>query len=157
MIAPLRWWQLAPVLALERALFDDESWSEAAFWSELAQYDTRHYVAAWDVDPGRGDASQDRPDLVGYAGLAAYRDEAWVQTLAVAPERQRHGVGTTLLRALLAEARRRAARTVALEVRADNDAAQRLYERHGFAVTGRRRGYYQPSNTDALIMSAALS
>ena len=145
MIGVLRWWQLAPVVALERVLFGDESWSEASFWSELAQYDTRHYLAAWAGD-----------DLQGYAGLAAYREEAWVQTLAVAPDWQRRGLGTTLLQSLLAEARHRGARTVALEVRADNDAAQRLYVRHGFAVTGRRRGYYQPSGTDALVMTAGL-
>lgn len=145
MIDPLRWWQLAPVLALEGALFGEESWSEAAFWSELAQYGTRHYLAAW-----AGDA------LLGYAGLAAYREEAWVQTLAVAPDRQGRGIGTTLLRCLLGEARRRDARTVALEVRADNDAAQRLYARHGFTVTGRRRGYYQPSGVDALVMGVGL-
>jgi ribosomal-protein-alanine N-acetyltransferase len=145
MITPLRWWQLAPVVAMERVLFGDECWSEAAFWSELAQYETRHYVAAWDG-----------PDLQGYAGLAAYREEAWVQTIGVAPSYQRRGLGTALLEGLLAEARRRSADTIALEVRADNAPAQELYARHGFATTGRRRGYYQPSGVDALIMMARL-
>ena len=43
-------------------------------------------------------------------------------------------------------------RDVFLEVRADNPAAQSLYERAGFSVITRRRGYYQPSGTDALVM-----
>jgi [ribosomal protein S18]-alanine N-acetyltransferase len=37
-------------------------------------------------------------------------------------------------------------------VRADNSAALALYERAGFTVVNRRRGYYQPSGTDAVIM-----
>jgi ribosomal-protein-alanine N-acetyltransferase len=37
-------------------------------------------------------------------------------------------------------------------VRADNTSAIRLYERHGFSRVGVRRGYYQPSGADALVM-----
>jgi hypothetical protein len=31
-----------------------------------------------------------------------------------------------------------------------------MYETFGFRTRGRRRGYYQPSGTDALVMSVAL-
>ena len=34
----------------------------------------------------------------------------------------------------------------------DNAPAQRLYATYGFEPIGIRRGYYQPSNTDALVM-----
>ena len=34
----------------------------------------------------------------------------------------------------------------------DNRAAQHLYDRYGFEAVGVRRGYYQPSNTDAVVM-----
>jgi len=37
-------------------------------------------------------------------------------------------------------------------VRTDNHRAQRLYRRYGFTEIGIRRGYYQPSGTDALVM-----
>lgn len=137
----LRWWHIPEVLRLEQELFAPECWSEELFWSELAQEETRQYLAVFEGDR-----------LAGYAGLAAYRDEAYVQTLGVARACQRRGLGDLLLGALEAEAARRGAAQLGLEVRADNAAAQRLYARHGFEVAGRRRGYYQPSGVDALVM-----
>ena len=89
--------------------------------------------------------------LVGYAGLIAYDDEAHVATLGVTKALQGEGVGSLLLDDLLAEADRRSP-VVLLEVRADNETAQRLYKRRGFTEIGRRRGYYQPSGDDAVVM-----
>jgi ribosomal-protein-alanine N-acetyltransferase len=66
---------------------------------------------------------------------------------------QRHGLGRTLLHTLLAEAARQRIRKVLLEVAVDNAAAQKLYAREGFEPVAVRRGYYQPSNTDALVMT----
>ena len=91
-------------------------------------------------------------EIIGYAGLSVGGDEAWVQNIAVRRDRQRYGVGRALLEALLGQARVRGARTILLEVAADNAPAQRLYDRYGFDIVGVRRGYYQPSNTDALVM-----
>jgi [ribosomal protein S18]-alanine N-acetyltransferase len=138
----MRWWHLDEVLPLERELFAAQPWTAVAFWSELAQLDTRWYVVAVDRS-GR---------VVGYAGLCDYPDEAWVQTLAVARPVRGRGLGAALLTALLAEADRRRQRVVSLEVRQGNDAAQRLYARHGFARTGLRRGYYGDGE-DAVLMT----
>lgn len=146
-LRPMRWWDIEPVLVLETQLFAEDAWSDTMFWSELAQRDTRWYVVAVRDD-----------DLVGYAGLCAYApDEAYVQTIGVATSKQRGGVGTALLEALLAEAERRGAKRVDLEVRADNDVAIGLYERHGFEAVGMRRGYYQPSGADAVVMRRGAS
>ena len=73
-------------------------------------------------------------------------------TIAVASTRWGEGTGTALLDALLAEAARRGCTEVFLEVRTDNARAQQLYRRYGFAEIGIRRGYYQPSGADALVM-----
>lgn len=135
----MRWWHVEPVMALEAELFGAEMWSAAAFWNELAETGTRHYVVALDGE-----------DLLGYAGLAVVGDEAHVLTIGVTGAAQGRGTGTALLRDLLAAA---GGRTVLLDVRVDNDTARRLYERHGFVAVGRRRRYYQPSGTDALVMS----
>lgn len=137
----MRWWHVAELMPIERAVFQPEPWSERLFWSELGQLDTRHYVVA--VDDGA---------VVGYAGLCDYPDEAFVQTIAVAPDVQGQGLGGRLLVDLLEEAARRRQRTVSLEVRADNAAAQRLYAAHRFTRTGVRRGYY-PGGVDALVLT----
>ncbi|WP_229400621.1 ribosomal protein S18-alanine N-acetyltransferase [Micromonospora okii] len=137
-----RWWHVDEVLLIEADLFGPERWSAAMFWNELAN--GHHYLVATE---GPGGA------VLGYAGLAvAAPDEAWVQNIAVRRDAQRRGVGRALLEALLAEAARRGARSTLLEVAADNAPAQRLYATYGFEPIGVRRGYYQPSNTDALVM-----
>jgi ribosomal-protein-alanine N-acetyltransferase len=44
-----------------------------------------------------------------------------------------------------------------LEVRQDNPRARGLYLRHGFEEIGIRRGYYQPSGVDAVVMRKVLT
>lgn len=95
--------------------------------------------------------------VAGYAGLyAPAGGQADVLTIGVAQRRWGEGIGSRLLDALLAEAARRGCPEVFLEVRVDNERAQRLYRRRGFARIGLRRGYYQPSGTDAVVMRLKL-
>jgi ribosomal-protein-alanine N-acetyltransferase len=135
---------LPAVLRLEEELFAPDTWTAAMYRDELSRTDTRHYLVAEDEDDGG-------PRVVGYAGLIAYPDEAHVATIGVATGRQGEGIGARLLDALLEEADRRSP-VVLLEVRADNELAQGLYRRRGFTEIGRRRGYYQPSGADAVVM-----
>ena len=138
-LSRFRWWHIEEALPIEQDLFGPERWTDAMFWNELAN--GNYYVAA--LEDGA---------LVGYGGLAVSGTDAWVQNIAVRRDAQRHGTGRVLLRALLAEAERRTTDQVLLEVAVDNVPAQRLYAAHGFEKIGVRRGYYQPSNTDALVM-----
>jgi len=140
-LQPMRWWDVDGVMELERDLFGDECWTVAMFWSELAEPETRYYLIA-----------RDGTEVVGYAGLCAYADESFVQTIAVKRDRQNQGIGTVLLTALIDEARKRGEPMIGLEVRSDNLVAQRMYERFGFEQVGIRKGYYQPSDTDAVLM-----
>jgi ribosomal-protein-alanine N-acetyltransferase len=130
------------VLPMEQGLFGEESWSRQMLEGELAEQPlSRYYVVA------------DEDGLVsGYAGLMVAGAQADVLTLAVAPDRWGRGTGSALLEALLAEAERRGCVEVFLEVRIDNMRAQRLYRKYGFTEIGVRKGYYQPSGTDALVM-----
>jgi ribosomal-protein-alanine N-acetyltransferase len=137
----MRLGDLPAVMALEEELFTPDTWTAAMYRDELSRTDTRWYLVA-----------EDAGQVVGYAGLIAYPDEAHVATIGVAGARQGEGIGAQLLDALLAEADRRGSPVVLLEVRADNEVAQGLYRRRGFAEVGRRRGYYQPSGADAVVM-----
>jgi len=142
----MRWWDIPPVLELERELFPDDAWSAGMFWSELA--DSRHPRAT------RWYTVAEEPDgrVAGYAGLMAVAGEGDVQTIAVAERHWGSGLGARLLTRLVAQAVRADCAGMLLEVRVDNDRAQRLYRRFGFEPIGVRRKYYQPSGTDALVM-----
>jgi [ribosomal protein S18]-alanine N-acetyltransferase len=138
---------LDAVLALELALFGEEAWSRQMLVGELGQQPaSRFYLVA-----------EDAGTLVGYAGLLAAGGQGDVLTIAVDTARWGQGVGSELLRQLLAEAKRRDCTEVFLEVRADNTRAQRLYHWWGFAEVGIRRGYYQPSGMDAIVMRRDLT
>ncbi len=60
-------------------------------------------------------------------------DEAGIRMLAVADRARRRGVGTALVEACVAEARRAGKARVSLHTTSEMTAAQRLYERLGFA------------------------
>jgi [ribosomal protein S18]-alanine N-acetyltransferase len=150
-LRPMTTDDLPAVMRLEEELFAPDTWTEAMYRDELSRGDTRYYVVAEFDVTGDEDEPAGPPVMVGYGGLIAYDDEAHVATLGVTEALQGEGIGSLLLDALLAEADRRSP-VVLLEVRADNASAQRLYERRGFVEIGRRRGYYQPSGADAVVM-----
>ncbi len=146
MIAPMTRSHIDELMPYELDLFGPEAWSAASYRDELADTRFRHYV----VELGDGG------ELLGWAGVRVIDGEAEILTVGVIPSARRRGLGRELLRALLDEARRRAASEVFLEVRADNVGAQSLYETEGFAVLGRRRGYYDHGRMDAITMRLEL-
>ena len=130
------------VLGLEHELFGDEAWSRQMLEGELAEQPrSRYYLDA-----------EDDGQITGYAGLLVAKTQADVLTIAVAADQWGRGTGSALLEALLAEAARQGCTEAFLEVRTDNMRAQRLYHRYGFVEIGIRKGYYQPSGADALVM-----
>jgi [ribosomal protein S18]-alanine N-acetyltransferase len=155
---------LVDVIALEHELFPDDPWTPEMFADEVAQpRESRLYliaeadagdggVADSDIVSGRGAASG--PVMAGYAGLMFIPGgtQADVLTIAVRKAYWGQGIGSALLDALLTAARERGCAEVFLEVRADNPRAHGLYLRRGFEELGVRRGYYQPSGTDAIVM-----
>jgi [ribosomal protein S18]-alanine N-acetyltransferase len=139
-ITRMRRRHLRGVMAIERRVYP-RPWSPNLFVSEMTAGHGRAYLVALE---GR--------QVVGYAGLISYGEEAHVTTIAVDPERQRRKVGTRLLFELLHNARALGAHAVSLEVRVTNWGAQRMYARFGFRPVGIRKGYYQETNEDAVVM-----
>ncbi|MFJ6001386.1 ribosomal protein S18-alanine N-acetyltransferase [Arthrobacter sp. NPDC092385] len=129
---------------LENELFPTDAWPLEMFYSEYFQPDTRRYILA-EVD---GQA-------VGYAGLMVIDTTADIQTIGVLSRFEGQGIGRAMLTELLAEARRRGADNVMLEVRADNPRAQNLYARFGFEKIHTRKKYYR-DGVDAWVMRLVL-
>jgi ribosomal-protein-alanine N-acetyltransferase len=136
------------IMALEQELFPEDAWTPEMFAGEFAQPPARRLYLVAEA----GDA------LIGYAGMMfTGGSQADVVTLAVDPAHWGQGTGTALLSALVDEAGSRGYTEVVLEVRQDNPRARRLYLRHGFTEIGLRRGYYQSSGVDAVVMRKVLA
>ena len=131
---------LRGVMAIERQAYA-RPWSPNLFVAEMTEPHNRNYLVA----------RIDR-DVVGYAGLICYGDEAHVTNIAVDPMLQGHGIATHLLVAQIRAAMQLGGNAVSLEVRVTNWRAQRLYARFGFHPVGIRRNYYAELHEDALIM-----
>src|SRR5438093_13684728 len=139
-VSPMKRRHLKGVMAIERQVYP-RPWSPSLFISEMSETSNRAYLVA---RLGR--------DVVGYGGVICYGDEAHVTTIAVDPEHHRKKIGTRLLSELMRAAIEMGARAVSLEVRMSNWGAQRMYGRFGFRPVGVRKGYYQETGEDALVM-----
>lgn len=137
------------IMELETGTFGNDAWSGSAMLSDLRNRQCYYLVAERVGFPG---------ELDGYAGLFAPPGalEGEIQTIAVAETARRGGLGRVLMQSLISEARKRGAKEVFLEVRADNPGPRRLYATLGFDEIAVRVGYYQPDNVDAIVMRLAL-
>jgi len=128
-----------PVAAVEREVFTDP-WPDSFFLGELSHPGVYAMIAERN---GR---------LAGYLLAWLTGGTGHIGNLAVTPGERRRGVARRLLGDLLERAGSLGIRTLVLEVRVSNFAAQALYRAHGFRLAGLRRGYYRDSGEDALIM-----
>lgn len=98
--------------------------------------------------------------LVPRCSQGPARTRAWatpgrLDSITVMPTWRRHGIGRMLLEWFLAEARRRKARRVTLQVAASNEAGRLWFAQVGFRETRRLPGYYGPG-ADGIEMTARL-
>ncbi len=143
--APMQADDLPDVLAVEQAAYEFP-WTHGNFVDSL-----RAGHSAWTMRDSAG-------GLIAYAVLMLALDEAHLLNLTVTPACQRFGFGWRMLEAMAENARGYGARTMLLEVRPSNEAAQKMYERYGFVRIGIRRGYYpaRDGREDAIVMRVAL-
>ena len=143
-LAPMREQDLEEVLAIENAIYT-HPWTRGNFADSLrAGYECRTLRLGG--------------ELVGYFVLMVAAGEAHLLNLSIAASHQRIGHGSRLLREAGGLARKLGARSLFLEVRPSNRAAQGLYTRFGFRKIAVRRGYY-PARTgreDALVLTLPL-
>jgi tRNA threonylcarbamoyladenosine biosynthesis protein TsaB len=135
-----------PLAMLHRACFPDDPWDGEAMARVLG------------LSGCFGRLAWEGGEPCGFVLARDLGDECEILSVGVEPAARRRGTGARLMRAALAEARRRDIPSVVLEVAADNEAALRLYTRLGFIGVGHRPRYYRrPSGlADALILRFSL-
>ncbi len=146
-IRPLVPPDLREVLAIESGSFSPP-WTEEMFLGELARGAVTRALVLEEREGGAW-------IIRGFVLAWLVEDELHVNDLAVEADHRRRGLAGRLIKELISLAVRGGARFATLEVRAGNLPAIALYTRNGFALTGRRRGYY-PDGEDALILSRSL-
>lgn len=85
--------------------------------------------------------------LLGYVGVWNILGEGHITNVAVRTSARRKHVADALIDKLCEEFE-----LATLEVRAGNEPAICLYEKHGFRQIGIRKGYYENNGEDAIIM-----
>ena len=135
------------IMAVMEAAFDPafgEAWTRRQGAAALLVPGTHYLLIAADMSAPLEDST-----AVGFALTRGVLDEEELLLIAVLPELRGRGIGGTLLRRVIAEARARGATRLFLEMREGNP-AESLYRRHGFTPVGRRRNYYRRGNGGAL-------
>lgn len=134
---------LPAILELENRCFS-VPWSENGFRFEMESPDA-HFAAA-----------EENGELLGFCILHRMCDEGEIFNVAVSPEKRRLGIGDALISDAMYSAGRMGIKRLFLEVRRSNEAARNLYTKHGFAVCGVRKNYYDAPKEDAILMDAEL-
>lgn len=128
------------VVAIEQVSFAIP-WTAEAFERELTINEYAYYTVM-----------EEDGAIIGYCGLWLILDEAHITNIAILPEYRGKKLGEALLRHVMENARKRGAKTMTLEVRVSNEAAQSLYRKLGFLNGGIRKRYYTDNYEDALVM-----
>ena len=86
--------------------------------------------------------------LIGFLAIQDLAGELEITQLAVKKAYQGQGLANQLMEFLSDRPER-----IFLEVRASNQVARALYEKHGFLPVGQRMNYYQNPVEDAILMA----
>ena len=127
------------IAELEKMCFRDP-WSANSIASELHNPLSDWFVA---VDNGT---------VCGYVGSQSVLDGSDMMNIAVHPDYRKQGIGYALIERLITALKEKNVISLCLEVRVSNESAIGLYSKMGFAVVGKRPGYYRNPREDAYIM-----
>ena len=134
---------------LEKLCFS-EPWSEKSLTEEIDN-PAACFLVAMQQDEVLGYGGMHT--VLGYGGMHTVLGESYVDNIAVFPEFRGHGVGRTLMAALIEKARENGGVFITLEVRASNLPAIAMYRSLGFTEAGVRRNFYTEPREDALIFT----
>lgn len=135
------------VTAIDRAA-DSNPWTENIFRRELQISIAQTLVAIGKHGPG--------DQIAGFITFWMVADEVQLHKIVVRQLYRRRGIAGKLFQAMTDQALARGFCRATLEVRRTNEAAIKFYEAFGYRVTAVRKGYYDGTGEDALMMSADL-
>jgi ribosomal protein S18 acetylase RimI-like enzyme len=140
---PYQFADFEPLYAIEEACFAPPLRFPRLYMRRIL---TAPGTAAWVAEDERG--------LAGFAVSSPKRTQggpvAYIETIEVAPDRRKTGVGAELLSRIEASALEVGIYAVALHVDEQNATAIRLYEGAGYTQTGREANFY-PDRRPALV------
>jgi ribosomal-protein-alanine N-acetyltransferase len=125
--------------------------------SQAAQWPFESYASLANSPGGVLLVCETKSHVRGFVAARQAADQAEILNIAVHSDFRRKGVASALLTDALDAFRRSAIARVFLELRESNLPARKLYERHGFIRTGRRKSYYANPTEDALCMLRKLT
>lgn len=119
------------IAELEKENFSD-GWSLKSLKEEINNPDACYYAVRDD----------ENNMVVAAAGMIISIDTADIMNVSVKEEYRRKGLASKLLDALFEEGKKRGVKDFTLEVRENNHAARKLYEKKGFVFEGIRPNFY---------------
>lgn len=134
---------LDDVVRIERDAFTDP-WDEENF---VADIENDHVIVL---------AARSGNNCVGYLSCIALDDYGYVANVAVDSEFRSKGVGKALMDDLRVRLTKRDIHDIVLDVRVSNSRAIMFYERYGFSVITRRKGFYTTPPEDSFTMLKSL-
>ena len=133
------------MVEVERAVYVGQApWAAKSFLIEISKLGQRQYLVA--TVNGQVIA------FIGATFLKNYT-EVHITNLAVSPVWQNHNIGSKLIKIIAEQTNQLNINLLTLEVRKSNEAAQRLYQRLGFKITGEKVEYYDNDHENALDMA----
>jgi len=138
-IIPMTAAHIEAVYEIEHHSFSDP-WPPHELSAEMKQNHTISIVALHDKN------------VAGYAMMRHIVDEGHICNIAVHEDYRKKGIGSAIVKGLIAAAVSRKMMGITLEVRIGNRAAMALYHKHGFIVEGYREEYYKYPTEDAALM-----
>ena len=115
-------------------------WSKASLMGELKNRVARYLLLEEDGI------------VAAYGGMWVLYEESHMTNIAVAPEYRGRGYGRILFFVMMAEAQKRGASQMTLEVRETNTVAQNLYYSLDFEKQGYRKRYYEDTGEGAYLL-----
>lgn len=129
-------------LDVQRLTYEGQTpWTRSGFLSELYSRYTHLYL---------GVLYQDK--MIGFMGVRIFLEDGHITNIAIIPQFQDWGLGSFLMEEAEVFSRKKACRTMSLEVRQGNSEAQRLYRRLGFVSRKVLPNYYDEDQEDAIDM-----